>query len=482
MMAAFVATGTRTLTFIRSRAGAEQAAITARRILTRTAPGLAGTVASYRGGYLPEDRRALESAFDSGDLVGVASTNALELGVDIAGIDAAVLAGYPGTIASMWQQAGRAGRGDRPAVAVFIARDDPLDSYLVHHPDAVFGTPVEAAVTNPSNPYVLAPHLACAAAENRLTDDDLDLFGGEAARAALERLLADKVLRRRPTGYYFAGRHHPADTIGLRASGRQVAVVEADTGLLLGTEDAARACASLHPQAVYLHRGRSYVVDDLDLDGGAAFVRADDPAWTTVARSVTSVTIEGTDETTELAGGIRLSTGTVCATEQVVGYLRRRPDGMLIDVVGLTMPEHSLTTHGVWYTVPREQLLDAGIAEGAIGGALHAAEHAAIGLLPLFAECDRWDIGGLSTALHPDTGEPTVIVYDGYPGGAGFAEHGFAIAEQWLSAVHDTIAACPCAAGCPSCVQSPKCGNGNHPLAKGAALIVLRLVIVALRR
>jgi len=480
IMAELVAAGTRTLTFVRSRAGSEQAAITVRRILSTTAPALADKVSAYRGGYLPEDRRALERAFDSGELVGVASTNALELGVDIDGIDAAVLAGYPGTLASVWQQAGRAGRGRRRALVVFVARDDPLDSYLVDHPDAVFGKPVEATVTDPTNPYILGPHLACAAAENRLLDDDLELFGGAAARAAVQQLIDDGVLRARPGGYYLAGHRHPADGIGLRGSGQQVAVVEAMTGRMLGTEDAARACASVHPGAVYLHQGRSYVVQELDLDSGVALVHADRPDWTTIARSVSTVEILDTAAAQELPGALTLNSGTVRATEQVVGYLRRRGDGTLIDAVGLDMPEHTLETRAVWYTVPLSALRDAGIAEGATAGALHAAEHAAIGLLPLFAGCDRWDIGGLSTVVHADTGEPTVIVYDGYPGGAGFAERGYDVAEGWLAAVRDAVRDCPCRSGCPSCVQSPKCGNGNQPLDKLGAVAVLDLVTDAL--
>ncbi len=480
IMAALVGAGARTLTFVRSRAGAEQVALTSRRILERTNPPLAPKVSAYRGGYLPEDRRALERAFDSGDLAGVASTNALELGVDIAGIDAAVLAGYPGTLASLWQQAGRAGRGEAPALVVFVAREDPLDSYLVHHPEAVFAKPVEAAVTNPQNPYVLAPHLICAAAENRLTDDDLALFGGDAARPALDGLLADKVLRSRPGGYFFAGHRHPASGISLRGSGRQIAVVEADTGRLLGTEDALRAPATVHPGAVYLHQGQTYVVRELDLDGGVALLDVDRPDWSTTARSVSTVEIVEALATQQVSSGISISTGAVRATEQVVGYLRRRGDGTLIDSVGLDMPEHTLDTRAVWYTICHETLSAARLSDATIPGALHAAEHAAIGLLPLFAGCDRWDIGGLSTALHPDTGKPTVIVYDGYPGGAGFADHGYQVLSQWLTAVRDVVAECPCAAGCPSCVQSPKCGNGNHPLDKAGAITVLELVVDAM--
>ncbi|MEO7124889.1 MAG: DEAD/DEAH box helicase [Nakamurella sp.] len=480
IMATLVGAGARTLTFVRSRAGAEQVALTAARSLERTNPALAQKISAYRGGYLPEDRRQLERAFDSGELVGVASTNALELGVDIAGIDATVLAGYPGTLASLWQQAGRAGRGDRPALITFVARDNPLDSYLVHHPEAIFAKPVEAAVIDPENPYVLAPHLACAAAEMRITDDDLALFGGPSATVALNILLADKTLRRRPSGYFFTGRRHPANMVSLRGSGHQIAVVEAATGRLLGTEDATRAPASIHPGAVYLHQGRTYVVRELDIHGGIALLDADRPDWWTSPRSVSSVEILEATSQQQVSRSISLAHGAVRVAEQVVGYVRRRGDGTLIDTIGLDSPEHVLTTHAVWYTISSETLRDAGLVDAIVPGALHAAEHAAIGLLPLFAGCDRWDIGGLSTALHVDTGEPTVIVYDGYPGGAGFAEHGFSVAREWLTATRDAVSACPCTSGCPSCVQSPKCGNGNHPLDKSGAVVILTLVVDAL--
>ena len=500
MLADLVAAGARTLAFVRSRHGAEQTAITARRRLADIDPTLVDTVAAYRGGYLPEERRELEKALSSGALLGVATTNALELGVDIAGLDAAVLAGYPGTLASVWQQAGRAGRGGQRALVVFVARDDPLDSYLVHHPEQVFGKPVEAAVTDPGNPYILGPHLACAAAEHRLTVDDLELFG-ERAASVIDDLVLRKVLRARPAGWFHHETRHPADTVDLRGSGGgQVAIVELDTGRLLGTVDETRAPAAVHPGAVHLHRGNTYSVLDLDLESGVALVQADRPEWSTVTRSISTVDITDTEIFTAYpagrssagsdrrgaaaadrrAAGVHVGLGKVCVTEQVVGYLRRRPGGEMIDMIPLDMPEHTLHTRAVWYTISLEMLCAAGVAERDVPGALHAAEHAAIGLLPLFAGCDRWDIGGLSTNLHPDTGEPTVIVYDGFAGGAGFADRGHDVLLPWLTAVREAVRSCPCAAGCPSCVQSPKCGNGNQPLDKAAAVVVLDLVVGAM--
>jgi len=487
MMADLVSAGARTLTFVRSRHGAEQTAITARRRLSDSNPELVDTVAAYRGGYLPQERRELEKALGTGELLGVATTNALELGVDIAGLDAAVLAGYPGTLASVWQQAGRVGRGDQRALVVFVARDDPLDSYLVHHPEKVFASPVEAAVTDPGNPYILGPHLACAAAEHRLTVDDLELFG-DSAQSVISDLVVRKVLRARPSGWFHSETGHPADTVDLRGSGGgQVAIVELDSGRLLGTVDEGRAPAAVHPGAVHLHRGQTYSVLDLDLEAGVALVQADRPEWSTIARSVSTVEITETQVQQTFSasrggrsGGVRVGLGTVCVTEQVVGYLRRRPGGETIDMVPLDMPENLLHTRAVWYTISNEMLADAGISDRDVPGALHAAEHAAIGLLPLFAGCDRWDIGGLSTNLHPDTGEPTVIVYDGYPGGAGFADRGHQVLLAWLTAVREAVQSCQCVSGCPSCVQSPKCGNGNSPLDKAGAVLVLGCVIEAM--
>ncbi len=484
MMADLVASGARTLTFLRSRHGAESAALAARRRLAERHPELAARVACYRGGYLPEERRELERALDSGELLGLASTNALELGVDIAGLDAAVLAGFPGTLASVWQQAGRAGRRaerEKRALVVFVAREDPLDSYLVHHPQAVFGRPVEAAVTDPANPYVLAPHLACAAAERHLTADDVALFGGEPARALLDDLVLRKVLRRRPGGWFWAQGPHPGPDVDLRGSGAgQVAIVEQDTARMLGTVDTARAPATVHAGAVHLHRGDTYVVQELDLAEGVALVRADRPDWSTIARSVSAVSMTSVHASTTFPDGVRVGVGPVEVTEQVVGYLRKRSNGETIDAIPLDMPEQRLDTRAVWYTIPEPVLAAAGVPVARVPGALHAAEHAAIGLLPLFAGCDRWDIGGLSTALHADTGEPTVIVYDGYPGGAGFADRGHEVLAGWLAAVRDSVAACGCETGCPSCVQSPKCGNGNHPLDKPGAVQVLDVVLAAL--
>ncbi|WP_432705812.1 DEAD/DEAH box helicase [Amycolatopsis taiwanensis] len=487
ILAELVVEGARSLVFVRSRRGAELTALSARRLLSEVDSVLAKQVAAYRAGFLPEERRALEKALLSGDLLGVATTNALELGVDIAGLDAVVLAGYPGTLASFWQQAGRAGRAADDALVVFVARDDPLDTYLVHHPAAILERPVETTVLDPANPYVLAPQLACAAAELPITAGELDTFGSAAARDVLDSLVADRLLRRRPSGWYWTSRDRPHHEVDIRGSGgEQIAVVEADTSRLLGTVDPGSACTTVHPGAVYLHQGSSYVVDELDLESGIALVHAEDPDWTTSPREVADISVLSTQERIDY-GGVSVCLGDVAVSSQVVGYLRRRPSGEILDQVALDLPEQKLETRAVWYTVSAE-LLDSGRAPGGAGldparvpGALHAAEHAAIGLLPLFATCDRWDIGGVSTALHIDTGEATVFVHDGHPGGAGFADRGFAALVPWLAATREAINSCECPAGCPSCVQSPKCGNGNDPLDKAGAVAVLDAVLGAVR-
>jgi DEAD/DEAH box helicase domain-containing protein len=469
----------RTLAFVRSRRGAEVLAGHARQALEAAVPGLGKRVAAYRGGFLPEERRALEQALQDGRLLGLATTNALELGVDLVGLDAVVLCGYPGRLASLWQQAGRAGRAGRDALCVLVARDDPLDTYLVHHPEALFGTPIEATVLDPGNPYVLGPQLCAAAAESALTTADIPRFGGRPAAEAIEALTAAGLLRRRPTGWYWTRSDRPE--VDLRGTGGgPVAVVEGASGRLLGTVDAGSAHFLVHSGAVYLHQGISYVVDELDLVDAVALVHREAPPWYTHARDTTDLSV--VDIRADLdAGPVRLLLGTVDVTNQVVGYQRRAiGSGQVIGTYPLDLPERQLRTVAVWFTADPDTLGAAGIDPGEVPGALHAAEHAAIGLLPLVATCDRWDIGGLSTALHPDTGQPTIFVYDGHQGGAGFSERAHAAAARWLGATRDVIAQCRCEAGCPSCVQSPKCGNGNQPLAKAGAVAALDVVLAAL--
>ncbi len=466
----------RTLAFVRSRRGAEVVSLLARHALEEIDSDLPCTVAAYRAGFLPEERRLLEKRLTSGDLRGVAATSALELGIDVSGLDAVLLAGWPGTRASLWQQAGRAGRAGQGALAVLVARDDPLDTYLVHHPEAIFGQPVEATVFDPQNPYVLGPHLAAAAAELPLTNDDFVLFG-EGTAELLDALVERGWLRRRSAGWFWTKRERATDLADLRGiGGIPVRVVESTTGRVLGTVDPGSSHTTVHTGAVYVHQGESYVVRNLDLDDSVALVDAADPDYTTSARELTEIRVLETERQSSL-GAATLCFGSVEVTRHVVSFLRRRI--MTGEVLGedlLDLPPRTLRTRAVWWTLPESAATTVGIESADLPGALHAAEHASIGLLPLFATCDRWDIGGVSTAHHPDTGMPTVFVYDGAAGGAGFAEHGFIAAPEWVAATRQTISDCECPEGCPSCVQSPKCGNGNEPLDKAGALLLLELL------
>jgi DEAD/DEAH box helicase domain-containing protein len=472
LLAALVRAEIPALAFLRSRRGAETVALTARDTLGGDP---AGSVAAYRSGYLADDRRRLEAGLRDGRITGMAATTALELGINISGLDAVLIAGWPGTWSSLWQQAGRAGRSGRAATAVFIARDDPLDSYLVHHPDTLLGHPVEPTVLDPANPYVLGPHLAAAAAELPLTGPDLELFG-PAAAAAVAGLTDAGELRRRPAGWYYARHRRPAREISIRGDlGRPVRVVEEATGRLIGTMDEPSAHRYAHDGAVYLHQGESYVVGRLDLADRVALVEPGDPGYTTQARDVTDIDVIAERRRVSW-GAADLLLADVRVTRQVVGYARRRTgEKAKGPQIGLDLPERTLSTVAVAWTIPNDRV--APVSGNDLGGAAHAAEHAAIGLLPLFATCDRWDVGGLSTELHQATGQLTVFVYDGQPGGAGFAERGFAIAADWLQATRNAIDACPCEAGCPSCIQSPKCGNGNSPLSKPGAVALLNTLL-----
>jgi DEAD/DEAH box helicase domain-containing protein len=480
LVADLVADGVRTLAFVRSRRGAESVALQAAAKLAAVDPALADRVAPYRGGFLPEDRRDIEKRLRGGDLLAVAATNALELGIDISGLDAVVLAGFPGTRASMWQQLGRSGREGQGGLGVLVARDDPLDTYLVTHPEALLGKPVEAAVFDPGNPYVVAPHLCAAAQELPLTDDDLDLFCGDVVEVVAS-LVGAGYLRRRARGWFWTRRERAADLADIRSSGGSpVRVVEQGTGRLVGTVDAASAHAMVHPGAVYVHLGDSYLVRELDLEDSVAVVEAASPDYTTNAREVTDIAIMSLDEQSRW-GAATLNLGAVEVSAQIVSFLKRRVgSGQVLAEEPLDLPVRHLRTTAVWWTLADGQVAASGVDPRDVPGAAHAAEHAAIGLLPLFATCDRWDIGGVSTALHADTGRLTVFVYDGHPGGAGFAERGFATAPAWLCATREAIAACGCESGCPSCVQSPKCGNGNSPLDKGGAVRLLDVLLASL--
>lgn len=471
--------GHRAIAFARSRKGTEIISADLRRRLTRR---LADSVRSYRGGYLSAERREIEAELFSGELRGVVATSALELGIDVGGLDAVVLDGFPGTIASMWQQAGRAGRDASTSIAVLVAGEDQLDQWFVHHPDELFERPPEPAVINPANPYILHPHLACAAFELPLTDDD-ERWWPDLLDDGIRDLVVDDLLRirpptaRAPLGAVWAGRGRPASRVGLRSANAGEVRIAIDDGTLIGTVDGARAMRLVHPGSIYLHQGVAWKVTGLDLDDRVAIVELHDGGEYTQPRAVTDVAILSTDDERRV-GDTTLAIGDIRVETQVIGY--RRFDSFTREQLGthdLDLPPSTLLTRGVWYSIDRTLIDRSGIDPAALPGALHAIEHAGIGILPLFAICDRWDVGGFSTPLLADTGLATIVIHDAYPGGGGIAELAFGAADRHLAATRDVIGSCDCLDGCPSCVQSPKCGNGNDPLDKGAALDLLAAIL-----
>ena len=481
LAADLVGEGARALVFTRARRSAETVSMGMReRLHKQGLVELSGRVAAYRAGYLAEDRRELERKLDNGELVAVACTNALELGIDVGGLDVVIQAGFPGTVASFWQQAGRAGRRGQGALVVLIARDNPMDTYLVHHPDALLGRPVEDSVFDPTNPHVVASQLYCATVELPLSDSDVAAWG---AAESMRRLEAAGLVRHRrdkwfPTDPGPEAQPNPRtahSSVNLRGSdGTEVAIVDGTDGRVLGTVDESAAKTSVHTGAVYYHQGESFVVDELDLDTGLALVHAESPEWSTWAREKTDIRVTSIEQMVEHAPGVRVAMCEVDVSQQVVDYMRRLDNGAILDVMPLELPPASLSTKAVAWTMTDKWLREWGLTGQQIPEALHAAEHAAIGLLPLFATCDRWDIGGVSTALHLDTGLATIFVYDGHPGGAGFAQRGFDRFTPWLTATLETVESCECKDGCPSCIQSPKCGNANSILSKEGAIKLLR--------
>ena len=481
LVARFVADGHQTLAFTRSRKGSEIVAAQAKRMVAERLADAAGAepvprIAAYRAGYLPEERRELEHSLTTGELAGVVATSALELGIDVGSLDAVVVNGFPGTLASLRQQAGRAGRTERRAAAVLVVGDDQLDQWYARHPAELLGRDAEAAVVNPANPSVLRPQVACAAHEIPLTPADTEYFG-DGLDDAVRDLVRDDLLKPRAGRMYWAAREPPARQVGLRSGSSVEYELVDDDGDVVGVVDAARIFNVAHPGALYLHQGRQYRVTQLDTAFHRALVvPADDVDEHTQTRESTDISIVATARSVAAGAGVA-HLGTVEVTNQVVAYQRKRTStNELIAVVDLELPPQSLTTSAVWFTVPAGALERAGVAPGRTLGTVHAAEHALIGLLPLFTICDRWDVGGVSMATHPQTEEPTIVVYDGYPGGAGIADLAFERTAEHVRAARELVATCPCDDGCPSCVQSPKCGNWNEYLDKSGAVQLLGLL------
>lgn len=482
LMASFANLEIKTLAFARSRKSAELIAKYAKAMVPE--PGQKDRITAYRAGYLPGERRAIEQRLFSGDLLGVAATSALELGIDVGGLDAVVLNGFPGTVAQVWQQAGRAGRANEPSVAVLVGRDDPLDQYYVTHPEILMSKPFETALVDVTNPNILEPHLACAAYELALEEAEVgEIFGTDAEPIAQAMVADGQLALKKSRGsllprYHWRGQSAPGSELDIRSmGGATYSVVEEDTGVLLGTVDGSKAFSQIYPGAIYLHQGENWEVSTLDLRTHVALVGKAKGNYYTHSRELSDIRVIETRES-KAVGRVQMYLGRVEVKRRVVAYARRDiSSGETVAIVELDLPEVVLDTMAFWYTVEPSVVKAARISVQELPGSLHAAEHAGIGLLPLFAMADRWDIGGVSTPLSTDTMLPTVFIYDGYPGGAGIAARGFAQAHEHLAATLETISACRCEQGCPSCIQSPKCGNGNEPLDKAAALRLLATIL-----
>ena len=443
--------------------------------LRRERPDLVERISAYRGGYLPAERREIERQLFSGELLGVAATNALELGIDVGHLDATLLVGYPGTIASLRQQAGRAGRSGRESLSILIGQDNPLDQYFIRHPQELFGRTPEHALIDPGNEYVLSDHLACAAFESPLAEADGALFGPGYDKA-LAMLEEEGILETRNGRHYYILDDYPAQSVNLRgtAGAGYLLVDESDGRRVLEEIDAATALFRVYPGAIYLHRGESYLITRLDLDAGIAAVQPIDADYYTQPREINEIHIIRSYEVRHLPA-TDLYFGRVRVRQQVIGFRRMQQyTEALLSEEPLDLPPTSFETRALWWEVS-DRLRAEVVARGLdfLGG-LHAVEHACIGILPMLAMCDRNDIGGLSTPAHPDTDRPQIFIYDGYPGGVGIAHKGFELVEELWRRTLDLVAHCPCESGCPSCIQSPKCGYNNEPLDKAAAVVILR--------
>jgi DEAD/DEAH box helicase domain-containing protein len=472
-----VVKGARTICFVKSRKGVELVAKLVADQLADAHPALRDRVAPYRAGYTPQQRRELEARLVSGDLLAVVTTDALELGIDIGALDAAVVVTFPGTVASlkqMWGRAGRRGRG----LAVYVAGEDALDQFFCRHPDEFLERPVEAAIINYENERIHDPHLLCAAHEWPIVPERDEVFFGGRTRANCEHLVGLGELIERANGFSLRRpEDYPAARVSLRSGSPDAfAVVDVSGGEILGTVDSARAFSTVHDGAIYLHMGRSYSVAELDLHGRRALVEPFTGNWYTQPKKETDTYIERLLDQRETMG-VKLSFGTVTVAETVIAYQRKRlPDHEAIDLNVLDLPETTFSTQALWYELDHELLRDDFPMELLLG-TLHAAEHSQIAVLPLLAMCDRWDIGGLSTNIHPQTGGPTIFIYDGHPGGVGITQQGFTGFERLVGDAYRLISECRCKAGCPSCVQSPKCGNLNDPLAKDGAREMLKRML-----
>jgi DEAD/DEAH box helicase domain-containing protein len=457
----------RTLLFAKSRKAAELIhRFTADRL------GDARRLSPYRAGYTPAQRREIEQRLSAGELLGVSATNALELGIDVGLLDAVVSVGFPGTVSSLRQQWGRAGRRGH-GLAALVASEDALDQYFMREPEALLGRRVEAAILDHENHRVLDGHVLTAAFEAPLDDTDREILGD----TALQRAAELPELKKTDAGYVWAGRDYPAARVPLRSTGMDAfTVVDRSTGSVLGLVERERAYSTVHEGAIYLHLGEQFRVVSLDLEARAALVESFSGDYYTQAKKETMTSIDQARRT-EWRLGLELAFGSVVVSEQVVAYQKKSiHDQASLELVQLDLPQTEFETEAIWF-VPQPWMTEDLDSERRLLGSLHAAEHSLIALLPLWAMCDRWDIGGLSTNVHFQTGAPTIFVYDGHPGGVGITERGFEAFEGWVEDTARMLRGCPCLLGCPSCVQSPKCGNLNEPLDKAGALALLERML-----
>ncbi len=460
-----------TLCFTMSRRTAELIARWSKKGVLEVDPDLAGRIAAYRAGYLPEERRELEDRLKRGDLIGVTSTSALELGIDVGSLDCVILSGYPGTVISTWQQAGRSGRGTDDSAAVLVAFENPLDQYLMKHPEVLFGGSPENATVALENPYILSGQILCAAAEMPLRPEEDGTFLGDDIGGILKALEEEDLLKETPHGWVYAGRGRATELVGIDCLSSDAYRVLCD-GRLVETMDEDRAFREVHRGAVFLHQGETYVVEDLDLRNRVARMKKEDVDYYTEAMKTAELRILREISRTAPSEGYSLVLGELEVTERYFGYRIKQRD-RFVGMGSLELPPVTFKTVGLWFTVPEKTLSKVAAANRDAAGGLHGAEHALIAVMPLHVLCDRWDIGGLSTPYHHDTGLPTVFVYDGFEGGIGLSEKAFDLFREISSTTHELVRDCTCEEGCPACLYSPKCGNDNKPLDKVAALIIL---------
>jgi len=461
----------RSLVFVSTRRLAELIYLYAQEQLPHS---LKDKISPYRAGYLPEDRRRIERQFFDGELLGLVATTALELGINIGDLDATVLTGYPGSIASAWQQAGRSGRSTHSSLSFLVALQNPLDQYLMRNPDFFFSMNFDNAIINPDNPYILKPHLLCAAWEKPVEHSDQEFFGSNAA-ARLAELEEEGRLRRRHEKWHPAPSiSYPAQDINIRStSGQNYAIIDGREGHLLETVEAGVAFFMIYPGAIYLHQGDSYLIKELDLVRRIAWAEQCHVDYYTQTTEIHDIRILKTLQEKDCQG-VKVYFGDVDVSITVAGFKRRKQftDELMTEEL-LDLPTQNFPTKALWFDLPQEAARKIASRSLDFHGGLHACEHAAIGILPLFALCDRNDIGGVSTPFHPDTGRAQVFIYDAHPGGIGITEKGYEMITDLWRATLKAVRECPCADGCPACVQSPKCGNNNQPLDKQAAIILL---------